>query len=171
MSLDDEKKDEMEFEYSKVDERVKMDEDETSEDVQEKATEDAPEAQRASEEAPEEAAEETVEETPAEPDAAQTEIEEENEAAEEQVPEATSLDIYSILRLMVGMTAEQAWINLGIRLAPGEEDTQIKLTEARICIDTLQFIRQQLESNLKPEEKSELDALLSNLQMNYVQRA
>lgn len=93
------------------------------------------------------------------------------EAALDAGAEQLNIDIYQILRLMVGMVGEQAWIGLGLHPRAGSTELETRLSEARICIDTLKFIREQLEGNLQETEKRELDNLVSTLQMNYIRRA
>ncbi len=151
---DREENDGMEFEYRKVDKRAEA--------------EDAPTEQADAEET---AGDQATPEEPRDTSAADAEDQPQEAAAEAEVPESLHLDIYQILRLFVGMVSEQAWINLGIQLAPGEEETEVKLPEAKIAIDTLRFICQQLEDDLEEAEKRELDNLMSTLQMNYIQRA
>lgn len=80
------------------------------------------------------------------------------------------VDVYGVLRLFVSMVTEQAWIHLGLQAAPGKSETETRLPEARVAIDTLQFLRKQLEHNLDDSEKRELDRVISTLQINYIQR-
>ncbi len=159
---DQEDKDEMEFEYKKVDKRAEAE-----------AT--PPEQADGEAEAEEETAEAATDaQARAEPGedsaAAEPQAQAEQAAAEAEAAEGLHLDIYQTLRLFVGMVSEQAWINLGLQLGPGEQETEVKLPEAKIAIDTLRFIRQQLDDDLEEAEKRELDNLVSTLQMNYIQR-
>ncbi len=43
--------------------------------------------------------------------------------------------------------------------------------QAKVAIDTLEFVVGKLEPDLESQEKAELDSVLSNLQINYVKRA
>ncbi len=94
----------------------------------------------------------------------------EQEPAPDAEADAPDVDVYGLLRLFVSMMAEQAWINLGLQTAPGKTETEARLPEARVAIDTLQFLRQQLEQSLEDSEKRELDRMISTLQVNYIQR-
>jgi len=158
---DDRKDEELEFEYKKVDKRVKLDEADAEPTPQQAESEDA-------------ASEAETSEAPAEEEPSDEQSESATEEPQETAvdePPVMHLSTYQVLRLFVGMLAEQAWINLGIQLAPGKEETEVKLSEAKIAIDTLQFVRKQLESDLADSEKREIDSLLSSLQINYVQRS
>jgi hypothetical protein len=89
-------------------------------------------------------------------------------APEEERPQLT---VHNLLRMTVGMFAEQAWIHLGLRMDPGTSKTETNLPLATIAIDTVAFMVEKLQPDLDSQDKRELDALLANLRINYVQRA
>ena len=91
-------------------------------------------------------------------------------AGEQEIPPEVQLDTYGLLRMCVGMFAEQAWIHLGVRLAPGAKDTATDLPQAKLAIDTLAYLKEALGDNLGAEEKREVDQLLATLRLNFVQR-
>lgn len=80
-------------------------------------------------------------------------------------------DTYGLLRLMLNMLAEQAWVEMGLRMAPGSTDLRTDLKQARLAIDTLAYLKDALAENLQAAEKRELDQLLATLRMNFVQRS
>ena len=94
---------------------------------------------------------------------------EEPEMAQETPLQA--LDVYDTLRFMVSLLIQQAWISLGIQKAPGAQETKQDLPQAKVAIDTLEFVIDKLKPALEPQERAELDSVLSNLQINYVKRA
>ncbi len=108
-------------------------------------------------------------ETEAEAPAEQPVDEEEPEMAQE-VP-LQALDVYDTLRFMVSLLIQQAWVSLGIQKAPGAEEVEQDLPQARVAIDTLEFVIDRLAPDLEPQEEAELNSALSNLQINYVKRA
>ena len=91
----------------------------------------------------------------------------------EAVPEVPlqALDVYDMLRFVVSLLTQQAWVSLGIQKAPGAEEVEQDLHQAKVAIDTLEFVVNKLEPDLESQEKAELDSVLSNLQINYVKRA
>lgn len=91
----------------------------------------------------------------------------------EAVPEVPlqALDVYDMLRFVVSLLTQQAWVSLGIQKAPGAEEVEQDLPQAKVAIDTLEFVVNKLEPDLESQEKAELDSVLSNLQINYVKRA
>lgn len=144
-------------EYHKVDKRV--------------GHEPAPEPQEEVVENPAEMSPETPEEPSVrgavmEPDFA--------ESAEEphhhETAEDVKIDVYGLLRMTLGMFAEQAWVQMGLQLAPGAKELTKDLKQTRIAIDTVNFMKEALGDNLRPEEKREVEQLLATLRMNYVQR-
>ena len=108
-------------------------------------------------------------EVEAEAPAEQPVDQEEPEMAQETPLQA--LDVYDTLRFMISLLIQQAWVSLGIQKAPGAEEVQQDLSQAKVAIDTLEFVIAKLAPDLDLQEKGELDSVLSNLQINYVQRA
>lgn len=142
--------------------------------------EDRPQAEGQDAEAAEEFADAPVDEDRAEqPQTEQTQAAEAEQASSEEAEpspdeqaaaEAMDVDVYGLLRLFVSMMTEQAWIHLGLQTAPGKTETETRLSEARVAIDTLQFLRKQLDQNLQDVERRELDRVISTLRVNYIQR-
>ena len=96
-----------------------------------------------------------------------------DQETEETVPEVPlqALDVYDMLRFVVSLLTQQAWVSLGIQKAPGAEEVEQDLPQAKVAIDTLEFVIGKLAPDLEPQEEAELDSALSNLQINYVKRA
>lgn len=104
------------------------------------------------------------------------------ESPDEEVPEETAaaaeaegvslaeLSVYDTLRFVLGLLMQQAWIHLGIQLAPGADDLKEDLPQARVAIDTLDFIVEKLQPELSDSERSELSTVLANLRLNYVKK-
>lgn len=140
---EDRNDDDMEFDFETVDERSSADDSEPADSEQSGQREQEAETEAAGPDVTEEAAAQMMAE----------------------------LDIYAVLRMMIGMVAEQAWISLGLRVPKGAEEPKMDLEQARVAIDTLEFITEKLEPQLEEEEHRELKTLISNLQMNFVQRS
>jgi hypothetical protein len=79
------------------------------------------------------------------------------------------IGVYGLLRFFLGLLAQQAWVALGVQAAGGE--LRPNLPEAKVAIDTLAFMAEKLAADLDASEKRELDTLLANLRVNYIQRA
>ncbi|NSW57749.1 MAG: DUF1844 domain-containing protein [Armatimonadetes bacterium] len=151
--------------YRKVDRRVEH--------------EDEPEAAAPAEE-PEAAApaEEPEAAAPAqEPEAAAPAEEREPSSGEpsDQSPKAqpasfAEVGVFGILRFSVSMLAEAAWMSMGLIATPAGETRQ-DLAQARVAIDALGDLIARLQPDLDASEKRELDQLLANLRVNFVQRS
>jgi hypothetical protein len=92
------------------------------------------------------------------------------ESADEEAGERPDINVYSLLRMSIGMYIEQAWIHLGLRMDPNKSKVEQNLPYAKVAIDVVDFMVQKLQSDLDENERRELDLLLANLRMNYVQR-
>ena len=79
-------------------------------------------------------------------------------------------DVYGLLRMVLGMFSDQAWVQMGLQLAPGAKEIKADLKQARVAIDTVNFIKEALGDNLSAEEKRDVEQLVATLRMNYVQR-
>ena len=150
-----------EEEHKKVDRRASRDAD--AEPAQGEAAEEAP-AEEGQEPGP-------AEGTDAEGATAATAGEQEGapEADEEEPP--SQITVYGLLRMSIGMYAQQAWIHMGVRMDPSTQKTEQNMSLAKVAVDTVAFVVEQLQPDLNPEEKRELDSLVADLRINYVQRS
>ncbi len=114
---------------------------------------------------PDEEAEQDAEPVPEEPVG-----EEEAEPAAEGIA-LGDLDVYDTLRFTIGLLAQQAWITMGVQLAPGASELKRDLVQAKVAIDSLEFIIAELAPQFDEREQVELNALLNNLRINYVKKA
>jgi hypothetical protein len=111
--------------------------------------------------------------TDAAPEADDTPPAEAPPPVEEEAPEDTDdveVDTYGVLRLCLGMLVEQAWVQLGVQLAPGAKDTRADLRQAKLAIDTVAYLKDALGDNLRADEKREVEQILATLRLNFVQR-
>ena len=151
--------------HIKTDRRASRDAGEES--VEEEKAEEAEEPAAATGQEPE------AEEGPAEP-AGEPAVEEEEPPAEEAAEDEEALPeitVYGLLRMSIGMYAEQAWIHMGVRMDPRSQKTEQNLPLAKVAVDTVAFLVEQLQPDLSEGEKRELESLVANLRINYVQRS
>ena len=59
-------------------------------------------------------------------------------------------------------------MNLGLAKPPGETEAKVDLRLAKHSIDMLEMISDKTAGNLSGEERRHLDAVLTELRMNYV---
>ena len=65
--------------------------------------------------------------------------------------------------------ATQAFITLGLVPNPVTEKTEIDLDQAKHFIDMLGVLEEKTRGNLSPDEKKQLDALLFELRLQFVE--
>ncbi|MCD6310729.1 MAG: DUF1844 domain-containing protein [Candidatus Eremiobacteraeota bacterium] len=78
-------------------------------------------------------------------------------------------DVFDTLRAMYSLLASQAWIFMGFVMNPVEGKITKDITQARLAIDTIDFMYPRLEPNLDDREKREMKNILDNLKLNFIQ--
>lgn len=86
-------------------------------------------------------------------------------------PPAPPPDIYGVLRFCLGLVIEQAWVHLGLHLAPGMTETQMDLPRAKVAIDAAASIYEHLKPDADPEERRAMEMALTNLRVNFTRKA
>lgn len=89
---------------------------------------------------------------------------------EETASSLPPMDVYSLLGTTVGLLANSAWAWLGLVPNPFSGQMEKDFAQARVAIDTVAFLVGQLESHVGEEERRELQNLVANLRINYVQQ-
>lgn len=92
-------------------------------------------------------------------------------AGEPRTMTMADLTVEDTLRFIVGLLAQQAWIRLGLQVAPGMTEPATDLAQARTAIDTLEFVVEKLSPSSEESERRELSTLLADLRVNYVKKA
>jgi hypothetical protein len=80
-------------------------------------------------------------------------------------------DVYSVLALFMGELRNLAWLRMGLVANPGTGEIERDLPQAKVAIDTVAFLATQLEPLVAPEERLPLKALVSDLQVNFVEQS
>ncbi len=79
-------------------------------------------------------------------------------------------DIYAVLAMFLGELRSLAWLRMGLVANPGTGQIERDMPQAKVAIDTVAFLAQQLEPTVPAEDRLPLRALVSDLQMNYVEQ-
>jgi hypothetical protein len=69
------------------------------------------------------------------------------------------------------MIAEQAWLQMGLRLAPGKKEPKKDLVQAKVAVDTVVFIADTLGPHIDEHDRQALRGLVSDLQVNFVKQS
>ena len=70
----------------------------------------------------------------------------------------------------ISMLSGKSWEYLGLIMNPETKEINKDLKKAKIVIDTVAFLYDQIKDDLNPEDFKRIDNLLANLRMNYVEK-
>ncbi len=70
----------------------------------------------------------------------------------------------------ISMLSGKAWEYLGLIMNPETKEMNKDLKKAKITIDTVAFLYDQIKDYLNPEDFKRIENLLANLRMNYVEK-
>jgi len=94
---------------------------------------------------------------------------EQSEQSEDTTP-LPEAKVQDYLMQFVAMLASQTWVRLGLMVNPATGKQEIDLEQARLAINVIEYLIDQLEPGLPVEARRELNTLESNLKLNYVER-
>lgn len=102
-------------------------------------------------------------------DREQTEPEEEPaaETPEDEAP-LPEVDVFDMLRMALGLFAQEAWIGLGVQARPGASETKADLRCAHVAIDMVEVIAEKLGSEADEDERRAINQMLTDLRVNFV---
>ena len=70
----------------------------------------------------------------------------------------------------ISMLSGKSWEYLGLIMNPETKEINKDLKKAKIAIDTIVFLYDQIKDDLNPEDFKRIESLLANLRMNYVEK-
>ena len=70
----------------------------------------------------------------------------------------------------ISMLSGKAWEYLGLIMNSETKEINKDLKKAKIAIDTVAFLYDQIKDDLNPEDFKRIENLLANLRMNYVEK-
>jgi len=70
----------------------------------------------------------------------------------------------------ISMLSGKTWEYLGLIMNPETKEMNKDLRKAKIAIDTVAFLYEQVKDDLSPEDFKRIENLLANLRMNYVEK-
>lgn len=82
-----------------------------------------------------------------------------------------SLTVSAVLFSTIQLLNTHAWVAMGLMPNPATGQIQRNMAEARRAIDVVADLVRHLETDLGASEKRELQVLLSNLRLNFVQQS
>jgi len=94
-------------------------------------------------------------------------VKEEEKKQEEHFKEP---DLPVLFVWFISMLSGKAWEYLGLIMNPETKEINKDLKKAKIAIDTVAFLYNQIKDDLNPEDFKRIENLLANLRMNYVEK-
>jgi len=94
-------------------------------------------------------------------------VQEEEKKQEEHFKEP---DLPVLFVWFISMLSGKAWEYLGLIMNPETKEMNKDLKKAKIAIDTVAFLYDQIKDDLNPEDFKRVENLLANLRMNYVEK-
>lgn len=91
----------------------------------------------------------------------------EEEKQEEPIKEP---DLPTLFIWFISMLSGKAWEYLGLIMNPETKEINKDLKKAKIVIDTIAFLFDQIKDVLNKEDFNRIENLLANLRMNYVEK-
>lgn len=80
-------------------------------------------------------------------------------------------DVYNLLRSFISILGINTWQWIGLIKNPTTGELNKDMAQAKIAIDTVAFMVSQLDPKLDANERREIQAMLSDLRMNFVQQS
>lgn len=120
---------------------------------------------------------EEAEDAPAaeQPEAAQAEVGEEQPEAEKEHDhsheEPISVSVYGLLQWFAAMLTESAWQFMGLQMNPSTKKIEKDMAQARVAVDTVVFLTDQLGPHVTEEQRRAYRAIVSDLRVNFVQQS
>ena len=98
--------------------------------------------------------------------------EEEKEETKEKAKEENfkEPDLPVLFVWFISMLSGKSWEYLGLIMNPETKEINKDLKKAKIAIDTVVFLYDQIKDDLNPEDFKRIENLLANLRMNYVEK-
>jgi len=79
-------------------------------------------------------------------------------------------DLPTLFVWFISMLSGKAWEHLGLMMNPETKSVNKDLKKAKIAIDSISLLYEQIKDELIKEDIKRIEDLLANLRMNYVEK-
>lgn len=80
------------------------------------------------------------------------------------------LPLTTLLSWFISILNGKAWEYLGLMMNPETREINQDLRKAKISIDSISFLYEQIKGELEKEEKVQMENHIANLHMNFVEK-
>jgi len=77
-------------------------------------------------------------------------------------------DLPTLFIWFISMLTGKAWEHLGLMMNPDTKEIKKDLGKAKIAIDSISFLYNQIKNELLKEDIKRIEDLMANLRLNYV---
>ncbi|MCS7311000.1 MAG: DUF1844 domain-containing protein [Armatimonadota bacterium] len=95
----------------------------------------------------------------------------EQTAGQEQQAPKEPVDVVAVVLWVIGELQAQAWIKMGLWKDPVTDELVTDLPQAKIAIDSVAALVEVVRPHLSDEQRREMERLLTDLRLNFVQRS
>jgi hypothetical protein len=96
---------------------------------------------------------------------------EEPQAGQEEIPKLPPVDVHALVKSFIGILGAHAWQWMGLVRNPVTGEVEKDLAQAKVAIDAISALAGQIDSKLDERERGELQAMVSDLRINFVQQS
>lgn len=96
--------------------------------------------------------------------------EKDKEEEKKQKEQFKEPDLPALFVWFISLLSGKVWEYLGLIMNPETKEINKDLKKAKIAIDTVAFLYDQIKDDLNPEDFKRIENLLANLRMNYVEK-
>lgn len=101
----------------------------------------------------------------------QSQSEQTEQTGQEEQARREPVDVTAFALWLIGEMQAQAWIKMGLWKDPITGEIQTDLRQAKIAIDCVAALAEVLKPHLEEAQQREIERLLTDLRLNFVQRS
>lgn len=89
----------------------------------------------------------------------------------EESQDKQPISVYDVIVIMIDQIAGLAWQKLGLQPDMVTGQIHKDVAEAKVAIDLVAQLAAQVETRLDADDRREMQKLISNLRLNYVEKS
>ncbi len=85
--------------------------------------------------------------------------------------EVPPLDVYGMIKWVLGLMASSAWQYMGLMPNPASGKIEKDMLQAKVAIDVAVFLGDKIANHLPEDERKNIRNLINDLQVNFVRHS